>query len=715
MSLEKINNRIIMIQEILFPKMFMVVNLFFLYVIPLFVTSIFLVSIYIDKTSATVKIASFFPFLILSFFQPLWAFYALISSLCYWEIPTLMLGYSNQFIFEYAVLGFILSHSIQDIHKKRCINVIRDNEFAVQKLLFFPFFYVLLFSVIFGLISSITSLNEIFRININEYDLHLFFRSFFTYIFRWEVRSPFHHLSIVIGYCLLLSLLFRTIIFQKLYKIEGKTIIYIIVLGSIPIFTMAYVQHFFPDELMTGFLSIFKNKDEVGTFQNGNHLSFFAGLVIILGFFSFSDYTTNKKRKKNIIFATCYAVLPMLYGNGRSSWAGLFLVFLFTILYWTLKTVIQKKFNRFFLVLLLVSVIGLYLDYSLNNIIGFGSICSLDFLKPKCYLIEEVMISHQVYGLKGIFLYGGRAENIIAGLEAISLKPFIGHSIGSFWNHSFQHLDLHNQLLNLWYDFGAFGLIFLAVGVLLFGLISLNSNIQIFWRGASILLYSMVVLQFDVIFNYRSILAVFSISLLAVTSLIKSQNSKYKKISKQLLIITLFCALFLGGLTILYPKTIPSLVQNFPTELEQESGKTFSWNGPFYHIYLEPGFCKQMNIKPYSPDHEEVNFVLNKLEFSHQVTYFLDISTVKRNKDKNFIKSNIILVGNSWNTVCFCRVPSIESKSSLYGLFRENGFYPDWAIGNGDLRFLSYMVSDVIKYPYSEEKIIENHCSKINY
>jgi len=316
--------------------------------------------------------------------------------------------------------------------------------------------------------------------------------------------------------------------------------------GAIPIYFYAMAQ----TAGLAGFPIQF-TVDIGGTFQNGNHLSFYAGLMLIVTFVAFQVFAFGLVYRVLLAIFAIFSLYVLWLGQGRSSFFALVLCTLYQVARMTSR--LEKKTRIFFLAIGAVIIVGLFTALFVFQSTFPALIAKLGIPSLTYYFEGLATVSND--SPLGIFLIGGRERNIILGLEYLRSAWLWGIGIGNFFSTAGLGFALHNSFLEIWVELGIFGLAALILGITLF----LQSCARLENRRIALgahcgILYIILVCFFDPLLSYRSLLTLVAILASCVTSQLPQMN--YSKHPSRLLLATVGVALFTGIATINFPHQI---------------------------------------------------------------------------------------------------------------------------------------------------------------
>ena len=329
--------------------------------IPIFMFILLCFSFVYDPHSGWVRLAFFLFGFVVSLNNIRHGFYLILTTCLWFEAPTYFWGLPNQFLIEATVIGLLLAISVRTVERK----LVRDLN---SEDLFFPSIFPLFFVIVFSLFATTVSLAELYTFGMEGFSKSLFFKNIVRQGFYWDVRSPVHQYSYILG-CLIL-LCFTVQLLKWRSGFQRKSLIYCLLLGSIPVTGYGILQWLLPSLPRMLYLS-----DPTGTLQNGNHLSLYSGIIALLGF-RYLFEIRGQKQPLGLWVALIPIVLALtafVIGHGKGAWvsfAGSMLVIGFLTRAEGLGRTLKKI--AFWLVPILLLVIAFFSVTGIDSVVGFA-------------------------------------------------------------------------------------------------------------------------------------------------------------------------------------------------------------------------------------------------------------------------------------------------------------------------------------------------------
>ena len=247
------------------------ISLLFNIFLPITLNFIGIANLILDARSSILRFCLWITFFVLGLLKPNFSIIALIFCFCLFENATLYFHHHNQFIIEFGVLGFIAASFFQNLKQDDHAHKI------VPKFLLQPLVLPGLFSVItigFSFVWQLIDLDKIVFENLSYIDV---FKAYFIRVFDWDVTQDnfFHPSGLLISYLLNMTFLWTVLINWKTLKLNQRLVWKVLMLGSYPVYFYALLQYF-------RIIPLVATTHLGGTFQNSNHLSFYAGLMVMI-------------------------------------------------------------------------------------------------------------------------------------------------------------------------------------------------------------------------------------------------------------------------------------------------------------------------------------------------------------------------------------------------------------------------------------------------
>jgi hypothetical protein len=208
------------------------------------------------------------------------------------------------------------------------------------------------------------------------------------------------------------------------------TLLQWLILGSIPIFLYSLGQqlHWIPIVASVGI---------GGTFQNQNHLSFYAGLLLLINGYLGSLFLQQRKQKRAFCFFSyaCLCLYFIFLGQSRTSGGASIACF---ALFFLVEAYTQRKNTWYFQRIALFSLIG----------ISFTCAFFLLFDVHHSEKFRELRELWHAGSLSQFFQGGGRNVYLPSAIEALKQSPWTGIGMGYFFSKSLVGYEIHNTLLD---------------------------------------------------------------------------------------------------------------------------------------------------------------------------------------------------------------------------------------------------------------------------
>ena len=241
-----------------------------------------------------------------------------VFSCVLFESLTLGLELPNQFLHEVVFIGVMGGNSLRKLMVDRSSFDLDKRVFLHPMVLYCCFLlgYAAILVTFF-----VKQLNIYYPITYKY-----FLRSVVQNLMVWDVqRNPYHFLSVAFG--VLVNSLFIVLAgsFLRNGKLTLRLLVLTLMATVVPCYVFAVGQYLSPYGMLTKYATGIS-----GSFQNGNHLSFYASIISILSIYSW----LSLERSKGLSILTLFLSLQlMIVGGGRTAWvaAGLaaFLCFVF--------------------------------------------------------------------------------------------------------------------------------------------------------------------------------------------------------------------------------------------------------------------------------------------------------------------------------------------------------------------------------------------------
>ena len=626
--------------------------------LPICLFFIFATNLLIDSRSSKLRLVFFLFFFLISKISMRAAILSLCSCLCWFENPILLLGYQNQFVIECGIIAIIFVNFLNgnEINLSEKLQNKTSPDFFYHPLvipgIFAVFNCAFAFSVQIGEIASLSVKG------LNPVDIA---RGFIVRSLDWDVSiTNFYH-PICLVFAFLIHLKFLQIVFNRWreLKISYENIFASMILGSIPIFIYAISQIY-------RIVPIRHTRLIGGSFQNGNHLSFYSGIIILLALYMVSI-------RKSIWGVFAILALPFfLIGGSKTSWismavaAGSFMVMRLVDSLasshsknspW--KMLLSRQTGFFCL-----AIVGSFAyNWASRDFSILTNIWKRDRDKVSNYFFRFIET-----GSVDFLWSGGRLEHLKFALESISNFPFFGRGLGNFFVLSNSGYELHYPYLTWLFAMGIPGAVFFVLGILIFVRFAVVRIVKNFAgnnktdNGGVVLLTICVYLFFshtlDTFISYRSFLYLIStIFVVVVKSACEDQTGiKASSAPRYIAIAALLGGMIAGSLTWNFPH---SRVAHIITSVQQSGVKNkenmtqFRLNSP-YKTVVQKQECRHFQLH-----HDGIiskdPLRLEIFETRSEPPQFFNFTSAYRWQRKNmrFVET-VLIWPKQWNNICVC-------------------------------------------------------------
>lgn len=647
-------------------------------ILPFLLGCLAVFAIIADPQSRWLRLSFFLPFLLGGLAAPVIFMWALIPAALWFHLATVQWHYPNQFVFEFAVIGWLLATSFRQRSWSWMEKSKGDFQFF-SRLIAHPFFLLLSFCVIVGALSFAISYGELRAFSPVPLTAKAFMRTASFSVFAWNVEGPLHTLSVVIAYLMYLCFLARLVEDHGKLQVSRRVFADVLLASAIPIFVLSIDLHYRPDY----FRSLY-TEDISGTFQNGNHLSFFAGLILLLaGWRLASNRNASLPARFYALSIAALAIPPMIFGRGRNAWIGLVVSIAVSALY--------------------------YFWPRLNKTLRAGAVVAgVAGLAVVVYLLNTTQV-----------LDSERARQVRLGWELFLRHPLQGIGLGNFFLYGGLGYDIHSIYQGVLIELGALGLVVLALGALLFckavfwsnsrGSFAYEVRAQL---AASLSICAFVVLTgfLDVFLTYRYFLFVllfwFALELISLPAAAFVRVS-YQFWLRRSLSFVLIAGLIVGlsGL-VTTPQSRAVVNRSYDsTVLWPELQLRFTWHGPATTVPWRPDKCIRMVVRPLVTEGLgalTVAFLPTRTKIPHG----LRLAELVKWQEQLEPKVTTPVFAESWSLTCVCpserlvqefsQVCAGESEDCrLYLGMASGGFGSLMGDGaNRDHRFLSMGINE---------------------
>ncbi len=601
--------------------------------VPLLLGAMAVLSIVLDEQSRYLRLAFFLPFLVGGLLVPRLSFWALIPAALWFHLKTVQWGYPNQFVFEFSVMAWLTAMAIR--HRPSTRRITNKGSFQFfSRLIAHPFFLVMAFCVISGLLSFAIAYGELKAFSLLRLTPHAFVTTAARSLFAWQVTGPLHPLSLVTAYSIYLCLLARLAEDHGRLHITRWAFVDVVMLSALPVFAMAVGQYYLPSLFSRQFAV-----DVSGTFQNGNHLSFFAALVILFAAWRFAAAKRGDVVVRGFtLLIGLLSLFPLLVGRGRNAWIGLATASAISFVYF-----IWPRLTRIF-------------RYVLSGVVATT-------------LVVATVMLWRGSGFGGSslrLLDAERAKQMLIGWDLFWRHPWQGIGFGNFFLYADLGFDIHNLYQGVLVELGIFGLLTTLVGIVLFAkavffsdsrlpfAFELRPQVAVSMAVAVMLLVTGVL---DVFFTYRYFLFIlllwFALELLHLPDMTFVRVSYQFWLRRSFMVVSLLAAAV--GLSGLFyaPQSRALLKGSYQIEKWDELGRNYRWHGPIAELAWNPANCLRFVVRPVSVPGLQV-LTLSFLAPDTKVPDGMRIREYLRWHQSLSNKTTSALYSDTWNLVCAC-------------------------------------------------------------
>ena len=533
-----------------------------------------------------------------------------------------------------------------------------------------------LFAVFNGLTSFLVQLAELNTFSSSPINLFDIFRGYIISSLDWNVTKTNFYNPLSICTAISIHLCFISIIFNQWQhlKIKPKSIMTSFLIGSIPVFTYAVMQ-------IKRIIPIKYTRLIGGTFQNGNHLSFYAGLLILLSFY----LLMKEKRINRFLFFLLVSIPFFLIGGSKTAWismAAVLISYSMFFVYYIVTNLRQNSKKDLFPLLLLAILLLAFLGYDyLSKDFAFLT----NFWKGEIVKAASVLGDFFTTGSLQILQSGGRFEHLNYALNSIYKYFMLGRGLGNFYTLSESGYELHYPYLHWLYSMGIGGLISMLIGIgvfihgLLNRLISCVSKEEKYQEKVlSFILMSGIILYIgcshitDTFMSYIPILSIISIIIIIFIKEHFPLGSKlYNHNLKRLSIAVTTAGLLTGSLTLFSPhsRTVYGFnqpISNLSLNQEYTANIDFTFD-------VDQNECKMLQV--HSLVSTESNALpINIYELTNLPPRFYNFSernTWQANNAK--FRSSIYIWPAQWNNLCLCKISARKNENTLIQLSALHG------------------------------------------
>lgn len=570
------------------------------------------------------------------------SFYLLVLTCPLLEQLTLLLHYPNHFIVLYGISGFLSGLTLKA----------RKTQISFQDLCV-PLSMNPIISFLL-LTSTISSVGWFISMLIEISPFHglVSFRKLFSHfingIFVSDFESsPFNTMSVSFNGICLAAFLINIMVHRDRLKLSSKRLFHALLFGSYLVSSYWLLQYF---SIIPADFTV----ELGGPFQNGNHISFYSGMMAILIIMHLRRKTIGFK---TYLISLCVVGFPFVLGYGRSAWIGLFsgglLVSLMFLPYCDFKK-LRKYLVPLFFGLVFLAFLAFLVGFNIKFVEGTRSF----------ELFGRILHNVMEGNFFEVLTDGNRKKQTIEALKYLTNNPLLGVGAGNFGRYSLYNMVIHNTYLGLLVEYGTL-IIIIAIPVILsfkniFYMLS-SSKRDIFFLSWFVLFIAIAFLG-DVFLNYLSLSII--LSLILTFFFLKSAQGAHSKWFFRSFIMAVFFCVIQGLLAFEKPYYL------FTPVHEQENSEewgAFSWKVNSVSVEVPKDRCLISQMRHISKE----NFMLKILDGAS--TRYAELSP------------------GVWNSVCICSMD--RSRELKYNSL--DPVVPGFVEGpSNDLRLLGLAVKN---------------------
>lgn len=651
------------------------------FIIPLILLFPYSLHILFNENLNVLHSITFIFFFSVTIFSPKIGWMLTILSLTWFEHPLLIFNYPNHFLSDTTILAATTATWFKFKNFSGNYSNIFHHPFVLL-LLMFP---VIAFFQFIGMVSLWESLSPDGLILTN------IFAMIGRNIQTWNITSnPIHNLSVAYGYIIQIFLIITVFTRFRTLKISTRDIIHWVICGSIVTFSYGVVQKYFPDIITSAY-----TKNIGATFQNGNHLSYYSGLIIIL--LSWFFYKRVGRTLALYLPAFFLAVWGLYIGKGRSPIIALLsaviLSHLSELLMMWFKPNKQKIKNKF----------AVAAPFLLCLFVGFGAWAYWE--ATEFYGLKELKNIIHNKNYTDIIFAGGRKEHYLDAWLAFKSNWLFGIGDGAFFSLSGLNYEIHNMFLKFAVGNGILPALVLLASFCFFFFKIIHSredetyDVDRIW-ALTLAIYIFVSLLPDSFISYRSLLAVCSIILCSFIMLFDKDSNK-SKLANPLAGI-LIVSVIIGCGSVLSPPRYEAINRVYRDKnFEKTLKANYRWYYKDLYVDLPKNKCITGKLFPFPPSEEKLPFrigLVDKENLPHKYQ-----SLPKYNGFiESELKQSISLQSRQWQDLCVCNQNSENSYFYLSSKYSEFLSLSKTDFGSDD-RLISFGLSQLkVENPRSE-------------
>ena len=513
-----------------------------------------------DGRQFIARMSVFLPFALLAVMNPKWALGMALVTCGWFEWPTLAFGLRNQFLLDGVILGVacgLLLKSAWSKHKHKDKH--READHGSSSILLDPFFLTL----------AILSFVAILYCAAAQGALALmggqglrWLRAMQEWSFLWdEANSPVHSEMIVVGW---LSYMITIWIVSQICvgsKISLKYLTGCLSGGMIPVIVIGTFQYQDPWCVFRNSFSV----DTGGTFQNGNHLAFYCGVValVLAASILFNSRTTadagaisrpSKLWSSYQLVSFIAAMWGMYIGLGETAQVA-FVFALMTLigcsLMWSPKVISTGKGR-----IVKIASLGRVMVW-----ISASSCVAAALIEIPIALGLSRFVPTALSQVTSILESTGRKGLLAEASRVVMEHPWFGNGLGLFYRLSTAKLPQHNLWLAITSEMGIPVFFLVAIAIALTSGFALNSLAKarsspknrervvpsVIWLAIPLLVYFFLCSLMDTFLSYRSLGFAFLVPLrMSLCCLASNSPTDHDRI-RHIWIRSLFACLFFGA------------------------------------------------------------------------------------------------------------------------------------------------------------------------
>ena len=595
------------------------------------ISTFFICNILYNEHLRELHLIFFAVFFCLSIIKNRLAWYLSLAALVWFEQPSLLLGFPNHFLSDVILfsvsLGTLIKHSP---------SISLDS-----KLLSHPFFLpnIAVILICIGQIIGMLSLWN--RIGFTPIDWSKIPAFIGRLSWIWSIKeSPMHNLSLLVGYmvqsCYIMILFYH--LKNKVIELNGVATS--LISGSIPVFGYALLQKFLPQYFPHTF-----SPDIGGPFQSGNHLSFYAGCILILSISQLSKVGFNHNQVLGTAIITFFA-LPlaassMLIGNGRTAIIALFISGVCVYPIYLVRSFWDK--NTKALNVKSLGLLGVFILFSFASFQYWKHYSQWGF--------NEINHLLNQFTFAKLIAMGGREAMYQEAWQALSHNWAIGLGDGSFFSRSSTNYEIHNAFLKWGVGYGLIvACLFLAYLVNL-GYECLK-EVMCPHPSAEKYLYLMFILYLllclfpDSFLSYRPLLSLTSAFFVLIIVPAK-ENQRNRRTRSWLAIISIMTGVGISAASIEKPPLYFG-IDPYRVEHDSATDTKFRWH-PIAHVdKVGPKSCVAGRIASLANFEQTISYALTPdhvIGKYFNADEYLEVATSLEQKMK---------ISGKWRDFCVC-------------------------------------------------------------